>query len=30
VKALKLALRKADKPDGIDAMILNPWAADPL
>jgi hypothetical protein len=30
VKALKLPLRKADKPDGIDAAILNPWAADPL
>jgi hypothetical protein len=30
VKALKLPLRKADKPEGIDAEILNPWASDPL
>jgi hypothetical protein len=30
VKALKLPLRKSDKPDGIDAEIFNPWAADPL
>jgi hypothetical protein len=30
VKALKLPLRKADKPEGIDATLLNPWATDPL
>jgi hypothetical protein len=30
VKALKLPLRKDEKPEGIDATILNPWATDPL
>jgi hypothetical protein len=28
VKSIKLPLRKATKPDGIDAKILNPWAAE--
>jgi hypothetical protein len=30
VKGIKLPLRKSVKPEGIDAQILNPWAADPL
>ena len=28
VKAIKLKLRLAEKPEGIDAKILNPWGAD--
>lgn len=29
VKAFKLTLRLVDKPEGIDAKILNPWADQP-
>ena len=28
IKSIKLPLRKDTKPDGIDAKILNPWAAE--